>query len=217
MKLAAIWRHPVKSLQGEQLSNAEVDSNGVRGDRCWGIRDERTGKILTARREPQLPQAGASLPPSGAPELTLPNMTRSPGVGAATDTALSAWLGRPVTLVPAGKSQIATAEYFADATDDNSLAIEWTMPAGRFVDAMAVLLLTTASLRAGSCLTQAGAGTSAGSVRTCSSRSTETDGWRTAGATRPCESARLRSCLASHAPVARWSPEPNPALGATFR
>ncbi len=44
MKLAAIWRHPVKSLQGEQLSNAEVDSDGVRGDRCWGIRDERTGK-----------------------------------------------------------------------------------------------------------------------------------------------------------------------------
>ncbi len=79
MKLAAIWRHPVKSLQGEQLSNAEVDSNGVRGDRCWGIRDERTGKILTARREPQLPQAGASLSPSGEPELTLPNMTRSPG------------------------------------------------------------------------------------------------------------------------------------------
>jgi uncharacterized protein YcbX len=39
------------------------------------------------------------------------------------------------------------AEYFADATDDNSEAIEWTMPTGRFVDAAAVLVLTTASLR----------------------------------------------------------------------
>jgi uncharacterized protein YcbX len=41
----------------------------------------------------------------------------------------------------------ATAEFFADATDDTSLAIEWTMPAGRFVDAAAVLVLTTASVR----------------------------------------------------------------------
>jgi hypothetical protein len=41
------------------------------------------------------------------------------------------------------------AEYFADATDDTSAAIEWTMPPGRFVDALALLVLTTASLRAG--------------------------------------------------------------------
>jgi uncharacterized protein YcbX len=150
MKLAAIWRHPVKSLQGEQLSNAEVDNDGVRSDRCWGIRDERTGQILTARREPQLLHATASLAPSGEPELSLPNGTRCLGVGATTDAALSAWLGRPVSLLHAASSQGATAEYFADATDDNSPAIEWTMPAGRFVDAMPVLLLTTASLRAGS-------------------------------------------------------------------
>jgi uncharacterized protein YcbX len=150
MKLAAIWRHPVKSLQGEQLSNAHVDNDGVRSDRCWGIRDERTGRILTARREPQLLHATASLAPSGEPELSLPNGTRCLGVGATTDAALSTWLGRPVSLVDAATTQAATAEFFADATDDDSPAIEWTMPAGRFVDALPVLLLTTASLRAGS-------------------------------------------------------------------
>jgi uncharacterized protein YcbX len=150
MKLAAIWRHPVKSLQGEQLSNAEVENDGVRSDRCWGIRDERTDKILTARREPQLLHAAAALGQSGQPELSLPHGTRCLGVGATTDAALSAWLGRPVSLVPAATSQGATAEYFADATDDDSPAREWTMPVGRFVDNMPVLLLTTASLRAGS-------------------------------------------------------------------
>jgi uncharacterized protein YcbX len=46
----------------------------------------------------------------------------------------------------------ARAEYFADATNDDSQPIEWTMPPGRFVDAMAILLLTTASLRAGAAL-----------------------------------------------------------------
>jgi uncharacterized protein YcbX len=150
MNVAAIWRYPVKSLQGEQLSNAEFENDGLRGDRCWGIRDERTGRILTARREPQLLGASASLAMSGEPELSLPNRTHCVGVGSTTDGALSAWLGRPVSLVPAATSQAATAEYFADATDDNSPAIEWTMPAGRFVDAMPVLVLTTASLRAGS-------------------------------------------------------------------
>jgi uncharacterized protein YcbX len=40
------------------------------------------------------------------------------------------------------------AEYFEDATDDNSRAIEWTMPESRYVDAAALLVLTTASLGA---------------------------------------------------------------------
>ena len=150
MKLAAIWRHPVKSLRGEELSYAGVEHDGVRSDRCWGIRDERTGRILTGRREPQLLQASASLATSGEPELSLPNGTRCVGVGETTDAALSAWLDRPVSLVNAASSPGARAEYFADATDDQSQAVEWTMPAGRFVDAMPVLLLTTASLRAGS-------------------------------------------------------------------
>ena len=38
-------------------------------------------------------------------------------------------------------------EVFADATDDTSRAIEWTMPDGRYVDAAPILILTTASLR----------------------------------------------------------------------
>lgn len=44
------------------------------------------------------------------------------------------------------------AEYFADATDDTSDAIEWTMPVGRYVDAAPVLVLTTASLRTAAAL-----------------------------------------------------------------
>lgn len=44
------------------------------------------------------------------------------------------------------------AEYFADTTDDVSEAIKWRMPAGRFVDAAPLLVLTTASLRSAAAL-----------------------------------------------------------------
>ena len=55
------------------------------------------------------------------------------GIGSVTDAALSAWLGKPVTLIAASESGEARAEYFADATDDESQAIEWTMPKDRFL------------------------------------------------------------------------------------
>jgi uncharacterized protein YcbX len=147
MRLVEIARYPVKSLQGELLPGGQIEPDGLRGDRSWGIRDERTGKILTARRAPQLLFAAAALAPDGAPLITLPTGATCRGPGVDTDRALSAWLGRPVRLVPAANAPAARAEYFADATDDASEAIEWTMPEGRFVDAQPLLVLTSASLR----------------------------------------------------------------------
>jgi uncharacterized protein YcbX len=157
MLLAEIWRYPVKSLQGEQLLEAALDGNGLRGDRCWGIRDETTGKILTGRREPQLLLAAASLPDdTGEPDIVLPSGEVCRGTGPETDAALSAWLERPVALVASVGAPGGKAEFFADETDDSSAAIEWTMPPDRFVDAAAILLLTTASLRTGEGLHPAG-------------------------------------------------------------
>jgi uncharacterized protein YcbX len=152
MRLVEIARYPVKSLQGESVDSAAIDIDGLRGDRCWGIRDEQTGKVLTARRAPELLFASARLDADGAPLITLPDSTECHGPGSATDAALSGWLGRPVSLVTAVGVPGQRAEYFADATDDASEAIEWTMPAGRFVDAMPLLVLTTASMRTGAAL-----------------------------------------------------------------
>jgi uncharacterized protein YcbX len=151
-RVAGIWRYPVKSLQGERLDRGFAEAGGLRGDRCWGVRDDVTGRILTARRQPQLLLASASLSEDGELQLTLPGGERVMGVGAHVDAALSAWLGRAVTLVGAEGAPAGRAEFFADATDDSSEAIEWTMPPGRFVDAMPLLVLTTASLRAGAAL-----------------------------------------------------------------
>lgn len=147
MRLTRIMRYPVKSLQGEVVPAAAIEPDGLHGDRSWGIRDETTGKILTARRAPQLLFAAAALAADGAPVITLPTGAICHGTGADTDAALSAWLGRPVRLVASVGTPAGRAEYFADATDDASEAIEWTMPAERFVDAAPLLVLTTASLR----------------------------------------------------------------------
>ncbi len=152
MRIVAIWRHPVKSLRGERLEVGTVDPDGLRGDRCWGIRDEASGKTLTARREPRLLGAAASLGEHGQPRITLPDGMVLDGLGPATDAALAEWLGRPVALVPAAGAPGGRAEFFADALDDTSTAIEWTMPPGRFVDAAPLLVLTTASIRTAAAL-----------------------------------------------------------------
>lgn len=146
--LRSIWRYPVKSLQGEQLDEADIEPTGLVGDRKWGIADRDTGTVLTGRREPRLLAAAAALDGAAHPVITLPDGMTLRDVGAQTDEALSAWLGRPVRLVAAHDAQRGRAEAFADATDDSSTVFEWTMPPGRFVDAMPLLILTTASLRA---------------------------------------------------------------------
>jgi uncharacterized protein YcbX len=152
MHVQALWRHPVKSLRGESLDAAQITEDGLRGDRRWGVRDEATGMVLTGRREPRLLGASAALDADGAVEICLPDGTTMTGGGPATDAALTNWLGHDVTLLHAADSPAGHAEFFADATDDSSEAVEWTMPVGRFVDAMPILLLTTASLRAGAAL-----------------------------------------------------------------
>ena len=147
MRLAALWRHPVKSFQGESLEVAHIESSGLSGDRLWGLRDEATGMILTARREPPLLLASARLNGDG-PVMTLPDGTTVEGVGPKVDAALSDWLGKRVALVRATDEPPSIAEAFEDATDDSSPLFEWTMPQGRFVDALPLLVMTTATLRA---------------------------------------------------------------------
>jgi len=146
MNVIGLWRYPVKSMQGEQLTSGHLESDGLVGDRQWGIRDERTGRILTARRRPEL-LAAAAIYDGEVPVITLPDGRTAMGPGPDTDALLSQWLGSPVTLVSSAGRAGARAEYFADATDDESQPIEWTMPPGRFVDAGAILVLSTSSLR----------------------------------------------------------------------
>jgi MOSC domain-containing protein len=168
-----LWRHPVKSLQGEQLDEAVVEESGLSGDRRWGIVDSETGIVLTARRVPPLLLAGSRLTDAGV-ELHLPDGEVLSAPSAHADQVLSNWIGRRVALVHAESFGVGVGEYFEDATDDDSRVVSWTMPSGRFVDALPLLIITTASLRQGRVLHPDGAWETR--------RSTTTAGSRTGGA-----------------------------------
>lgn len=58
MKIAAIHRYPVKSLGGEALDRARVESRGIAGDRRWMLVDAN-GRFLTRRELPAMARIAA--------------------------------------------------------------------------------------------------------------------------------------------------------------
>jgi uncharacterized protein len=93
VRVAELWRYPVKSLGGERLERAAIEPGGIEGDRRWALFDLETGYGLTARRVPELLFASARLGGGGEVEIHDPSGRRLGG-----DEQLSEWLGRRVVL-----------------------------------------------------------------------------------------------------------------------
>lgn len=66
MKVAQIWRYPIKSMGGEQLNHARIGSLGIEGDRDVHVEDVR-GHVITARTHHRLLGHHATLNVSGEP------------------------------------------------------------------------------------------------------------------------------------------------------
>lgn len=66
MKVAQIWRYPVKSMAGERLDRANVGSLGIEGDRIVHVEDAH-GHVITARTHHRLLGHHATLNTSGEP------------------------------------------------------------------------------------------------------------------------------------------------------
>jgi len=129
MQVVGLWRYPVKSLQGERLDTVDVTPDGLAGDREFGIVERATGFVLTARREPRLLLAAAALVGDGV-QITLPD-----GSVATDDSALSAWLGRPVSLAKADNTVAGTYETQLDFEhEDTADWFSWEGPTGPFHD-----------------------------------------------------------------------------------
>ena len=145
-----MWRHPVKSMQGERVRAGEIDERGLAGDRRWGVRDVDSGRVLSAKREGRLLEAAATLGPggNGVPEVRLPDGRCFPAGEAALDDALSEWLGREVRMVAADVAAPASFEMNVSNEDETSALIDLPCPPGTFLDGPSVHVLTTASLRA---------------------------------------------------------------------
>jgi uncharacterized protein len=148
LRVAELWRHPVKSLGGEVVDRILLGEHGLDGDRQWALFDVDTGFGLTARRVPELLQAAARCTPDGGVEVVLPD-----GTGTADDAVLSAWLGRPVALRPA--SATAGRPRYESPDDDEAAAdgpvpgwYPWRGAAGAFHDDpdVRVSLVSTATI-----------------------------------------------------------------------
>ena len=92
MRVAEIWRYPVKSLAGEQLTVADVSALGIARDREIVI--VHHDRIATARRYPKLLGLRGSLDDAGIPTIQ-GHRWDTPGA----QTLIEAAVGGPVRLV----------------------------------------------------------------------------------------------------------------------
>lgn len=91
LRVASLWRYPVKSLAGEPLASARLGADGIPGDRIVHVRGPEG--VRTSRRHHRLLGLSASLGPDGAPMID-GRSWRSPEALAAVKAAAGddAWL-----------------------------------------------------------------------------------------------------------------------------
>lgn len=152
--VAALWRYPVKSMQGEELNATGVTAAGLAGDRRFAVVDQATGQVAGAKNPRKWPgflqfrAAYVAPPDSGEPlpavRVTLPDGTSVTSQDGALPKLLSRALGREVTFCAAAEgSAPARAEDYEPDADE---VVEFELPAGTFFDSAPVHLLTTATL-----------------------------------------------------------------------
>lgn len=49
-EIATLWRYPVKSMLGEEVSSVLVDRLGLDGDRRLAFMDKQTGLVVSAKQ-----------------------------------------------------------------------------------------------------------------------------------------------------------------------
>lgn len=170
-----LWRYPVKSMAGEEITETAVAALGLPGDRAWAVRDAAADKIRSAKKFPGLLMCAArSLeePAAGQShrvEVTLPSGAPFEAGSEELDRQLSALAGQSVSLNPLRPVEDLDAYRAAPLGPDplmeirQVLALEpdepipdfsimpaelrgFASPPGTHVDAAHVHLLSTSSL-----------------------------------------------------------------------
>lgn len=175
-RVSAVWRFPVKSMQGESLLEADVTTGGVLGDRAYALIDVETGKVVSAKsaklypdmfgfraRFVAQPAVGADKP---AVVVTLPDGTRVTSEDTNHDEILSRFFGRKVRLSSVAPKDFTIDQYHPDIADEDpygrrdtvvatklgsasyaQAGIPSPVPAGAFFDLYPVSVMTTSTLR----------------------------------------------------------------------
>jgi len=156
--VVSLWRHPVKSMMGEELNAADITERGLFGDRAYALVDPATGKVASAknpRKWAQLfdfratfvapPRPGEPLPPV---RITLPDGTLLTSDQRDLTQILSKVLGREVTFATTAPKAPSLEEYWPDMEGlaHRETVTDEAMPAGTFFDLAVIHVLTTATL-----------------------------------------------------------------------
>lgn len=156
------WRYPVKSAAPEAAGQLTLTSDGVLGDRLWAVIDAEDGTVVSAKHPARggrlLQVAAAYHEQTGEVTVLVAGHGGHPAGSAAAATAVSEWLGRPVTLTDIVPDGLRLHRLWPE---DPGLVPEWeqgarpgaeavTEVAGarrrRFADYGPVHLLTTGEL-----------------------------------------------------------------------
>ena len=160
----ALFRYPVKSMLGEQLSAFEIGATGVIGDRAYALR-EPNGRVVTAKKWAKMlefsahynapPQAGELEPPT----ITLPDGRTMPAQANDASSALSAALGHEVVLERAQPDQQnqagidpttvfggIPADQAAPEFGTKTLPDFFPLPPGTFFDSASIHVLASGTL-----------------------------------------------------------------------
>jgi uncharacterized protein YcbX len=155
--VAGLRRYPVKSMLGEDLPAADVTSAGLAGDRVLGLVHRQTGKVASAKN-PRTWRRLLALRAAchgGAVTITFPGGTTMAGSDPGIDTALSEFLGQPVTLAATPPAEATLDRAVPEEVLRDGVRAPVSVEVGRmggastgsnFVDFAPLHLLTTATL-----------------------------------------------------------------------
>lgn len=171
MHVTQLWRHPVKSMVGENVDTVQLDDHGVVGDRTWATRDLERGGIRGAKKLGGLMTFAARAAGSGHVTITLPDGTRVGTADDDVDRRVSEALGHPVRLEalrppsdldhyrrgrPDSDDMMVELRAVFGRDDDEPLPdlsvfpaeiMEFESPPGTYYDAFPLLVMTTSALR----------------------------------------------------------------------
>ncbi|MGI8746184.1 MAG: MOSC domain-containing protein [Bryobacteraceae bacterium] len=161
--VTSVWRYPVKSMLGEELTITNIGEQGVLGDRAYALVDRETGKVASAKnprkwaklfacaatydQPPEHPQTPSPV------SIRLPDGTLVSSRQSNIDEMLSKIFGRELTMETTAPQDPSLEEYWPDidglahrevVTDES---IGMAAPAGTFFDYAPIHLITTATLR----------------------------------------------------------------------
>lgn len=170
MRVAELWRYPVKSMVGERVPEVRVDERGVVGDRTWAARDQVRGGIRGAKVLGGLMRLGARAVDGGHAVITLPDggevSTTDPDVHALVSDAIGHEVVLEALRPPEDRDHYRRGEAYHDDLMDELNAIfgreegeplpdlsvfppeilEFESPPGTYYDAFPLMLMSTSAL-----------------------------------------------------------------------